>query len=104
MTTALAAQVENLTLTGTAALNGTGNALDNMITGNAAANTLKGGEGDDTFGGGAGNDMLTDTSATSSDTYRWGLGMGSDSLANSGGALDHVGLFAGITLDQLTFV
>ena len=34
--------VENLTLTGTAALNGTGNALDNVIIGNSGANVLTG--------------------------------------------------------------
>ena len=34
--------VENLTLTGTAALSGTGNALDNIIIGNSGANVLTG--------------------------------------------------------------
>ena len=34
--------VENLTLTGTAAINGTGNAGNNVLIGNAAANTLDG--------------------------------------------------------------
>jgi serralysin len=48
--------VENLTLTGTSAINGTGNALDNLLTGNAAANILNGGLGIDTLIGGAGND------------------------------------------------
>jgi Ca2+-binding RTX toxin-like protein len=54
--------IENLTLTGTAAINGTGNALHNMITGNAAANVLDGGVGNDTLIGGAGNDTLTGAS------------------------------------------
>jgi len=53
----LGAEVENLTLTGTAASNGTGNALANVITGNAAANTLNGGAGADLLVGGAGNDI-----------------------------------------------
>ena len=50
--------VENLTLTGNAAINGTGNELDNVITGNNAANILQGLGGDDTLVGGVGNDVL----------------------------------------------
>jgi serralysin len=52
----LGANVENLTLTGTAA-NGTGNELANLITGNASDNVLDGGLGGDTMIGGAGNDL-----------------------------------------------
>ena len=54
MTYTLGANVENLTLTGTTAINGTGNALDNVLTGNSANNTLTGGDGNDTLDGGAG--------------------------------------------------
>lgn len=53
---ALGANVENLVLTGTAAINGTGNALNNSLTGNGADNVLTGGLGDDTLDGGAGID------------------------------------------------
>jgi Ca2+-binding RTX toxin-like protein len=49
VTYTLSANVENLTLTGTAAINGTGNSLANVITGNAGNNTLNGGAGADFF-------------------------------------------------------
>jgi Ca2+-binding RTX toxin-like protein len=52
----LTANVENLTLIGSGAINGTGNALNNLITGNGLANVLEGGAGVDTLIGGAGND------------------------------------------------
>jgi len=52
----LGSNLENLTLTGTAAINGTGNTLANTVTGNAAANVLNGGIGVDRLVGGAGND------------------------------------------------
>ncbi|MBG1244075.1 FG-GAP-like repeat-containing protein [Nostoc sp. NZL] len=43
--------IENLTLTGIAAINGTGNAGNNIITSNAGNNTLNGGAGNDTLYG-----------------------------------------------------
>jgi Ca2+-binding RTX toxin-like protein len=55
----LAAYVEHLTASGSAAIGLTGNALYNRIKGNAAANKIIGGNGDDTLAGGAGNDRLT---------------------------------------------
>ncbi len=53
---ALSGNVENLTLTGTAAVNATGNALANALTGNTGNNVLDGGAGADALKGGAGND------------------------------------------------
>ncbi len=67
VTFSLAANIENLTLTGTTAINGTGNGLDNVITGNSAANILNGGAGNDRLIGGAGVDTLQ--GGTGNDTY-----------------------------------
>jgi Ca2+-binding RTX toxin-like protein len=54
----LADNVENLTLTGTAALNGTGNGIANAITGNSAANVITGGGGADRLSGRGGPDQF----------------------------------------------
>jgi Ca2+-binding RTX toxin-like protein len=59
VTYTVSANVENLTLTGTSAINGTGNDLNNTIVGNSAINQLSGGAGDDTLDGKLGNDILT---------------------------------------------
>ncbi|ESQ87045.1 hemolysin E, partial [Asticcacaulis sp. AC460] len=45
----LSADVESLTLTGTASINGTGNAVGNVLTGNTGSNVLSGGLGNDTY-------------------------------------------------------
>lgn len=70
----LGADFEALQLLGTAALNGTGNALDNRITGNAGANILDGGGGTDVLIGGAGNDIyVTDGGDTISEKASEGI-------------------------------
>jgi Ca2+-binding RTX toxin-like protein len=63
----LAANVENVTLTGSTAIHATGNDLDNVLTGNAAINTLTGGLGNDTLNGAAGADILV--GGLGNDTY-----------------------------------
>ncbi|MEA1648893.1 hypothetical protein UAJ10_07660 [Nitrospirillum sp. BR 11164] len=63
----LGANVENLTYIGSAAFNGTGNELNNVITGGAGNDSLTGGAGDDTLDGGAGNDTLV--GGTGNDVY-----------------------------------
>ncbi|MDB5318369.1 MAG: hypothetical protein JWO24_4213, partial [Rhodospirillales bacterium] len=67
VTAILSANVENLILTGTTAISGTGNALDNILTGNSAANTLTGGAGNDILNGAAGADKMSGGSGN--DTY-----------------------------------
>lgn len=54
----LGTALEQLRLTGTAAINGTGNAEANVIYGNANANQLRGLGGNDMLSGNAGNDSL----------------------------------------------
>ncbi len=56
VTMTLGGDIENLTLTGSANTNATGNAGSNVLTGNGAANVLDGGAGADTMSGGGGND------------------------------------------------
>ena len=63
----MGANVEKLTLTGTATLNGTGNILNNTLTGNTGANILNGLAGNDILNGGAGADTLT--GGLGNDTY-----------------------------------
>jgi trimeric autotransporter adhesin len=54
----LGAYQERLFLTGSADLNGEGNAGDNQLTGNSGSNILLGGNGNDTLDGEAGDDNL----------------------------------------------
>ncbi|MEY4980083.1 MAG: hypothetical protein RLZZ352_2353 [Pseudomonadota bacterium] len=66
----LDATIENLILTGTSRLNGTGNASDNLITGNSGNNYLIGLAGNDTLDGFIGADTMA--GGTGDDLYRVG--------------------------------
>ncbi len=77
----LGENLENLVLTGVAAINGTGNALANRITGNEAKNTLSGQGGNDTLLGGGGNDSLVGGAGND----RLDGGAGSDTMVGGEG-------------------
>jgi Ca2+-binding RTX toxin-like protein/subtilisin-like proprotein convertase family protein len=64
---ALGVNVENLVISGTAVVNGTGNALANQLIGNSASNQLVGGDGADILNGGAGADSMI--GGAGDDTY-----------------------------------
>jgi Ca2+-binding RTX toxin-like protein len=81
ITYTLGSNVENLTLTGTTAINGTGNSLDNVLTGNGANNTLTGNAGADTLDGGAGNDTLN--GGAGNDSYLFNRGYGQDTVSDN---------------------
>ena len=84
--------VENLILTGAAAINGTGDSNDNVLTGNAAVNTLTGGAGNDTLDGKAGADTMVgglgdDTFFVdnANDVIKESLGEGNDTVIVAAG-------------------
>lgn len=82
----LGLNVENLTLTGSAAINGTGNAVNNVITGNVSANILRGEDGGDSLFGGAGTDTLI--GGNGNDRLAPGAGNGIRDVINGGGGVD----------------
>ncbi|MGH8473746.1 MAG: calcium-binding protein, partial [Gammaproteobacteria bacterium] len=100
----LAANVEHLVLTGTGALKGTGNSLDNLLRGNNAANTLSGANGRDVLEGAAGNDTLM--GGAGADRYLFSRGDGRDLIQEQAGVAgenDSVRFGPGLDPDQLWF-
>ena len=90
----LTANVENLSLTGAAAINGTGNQLNNVLTGNSATNVLTGVNGNDTLRGALGNDTVNGGSGN--DTFLFGRGDGQDLVQDNSGSADKLLYDAGI--------
>jgi Ca2+-binding RTX toxin-like protein len=100
VTHTLGANVENLMLTGTSAVNGTGNGLNNVLIGNNANNVLNGGNGNDTLIGGRGNDVLI--GGIGNDTFRFSRGDGQDLVRDNSGASDK--LLYDLGIDPLDLV
>ncbi len=102
VTRTLGSNFENLTLTGTGAINGTGNGLANVLIGNDAVNAVGGGAGADTLDGRGGSDTLT--GGTGNDTYIIGQGYGMDTVVendSTAGNTDVAQFLSGITADQI---
>src|SRR5262249_51539070 len=93
----LPSEVEDLVLTGSAAM-GTGNGLANHLTGSAAANTLDGAGGSDVLTGGAGNDVVVfHAGEAQGDVVTDFVGNG----AAAGDSLRFVGYGPGATLTEV---
>jgi len=84
----LGAEVENLTLSGSAAIGGTGNSLANRVTGNGAANSLRGAGGNDTLAGQGGNDTLT--GGAGRDVFVLGSAGAADTVKDFASGRDHL--------------
>lgn len=97
----LDANVEKLTLTGSAS-SGTGNSLDNTIIGNSLANILGGGSGNDVLTGGAGNDTFRDSAANLNGDTITDFSRGDRIVLTDATAGLNVGLTAGPSGSQLT--
>ena len=100
---ATTSEIENLTLTGTTAINGIGNELANVLTGNSAANTLTGDDGNDTLNGGGGSDTMvgglgndTYVVASTGDIVTEAASEGTDTVQSS------ISLTLGTNLERLT--
>jgi Ca2+-binding RTX toxin-like protein len=117
----LGANVENLTLTGSADVDGTGNASANRLTGNdgdnvlaggASPDVLSGGPGNDTLDGGLGGDFLAGGAGDDlmmggrgGDTYYYGAGWGTDTIEENdttAGVVDRV-VFTNAAQGQVQF-
>ncbi len=98
VTWTLGLQLENLTLLGSTAINGSGNTSNNVLTGNTGANTLNGAAGNDTLDGKAGLDTLTGGAGL--DTFRFST---APAAANADRLSDFVSADDRIVLDDAVF-
>jgi Ca2+-binding RTX toxin-like protein len=95
MSWTLGANIENLTLYGTGAVNGTGNSLNNTLTGNSAANVLMGGAGHDIYNVGTGDTVVEAVNEGTDlvlSNVTWTLGANTEKLTLLGtGAINGTG-------------
>ncbi|MDQ6434370.1 cadherin domain-containing protein [Mesorhizobium sp. LHD-90] len=83
VTYTLGSDVDQLILTGSGGLGGTGNELNNSLIGNTGANTLDGGLGLDILTGGSGNDTYIVTDVGDTIVEAAGAGTGTDTVRTS---------------------
>ncbi len=98
ITYAISDEIENLTLVGVDAINGTGNFRNNIIRGNDKANVLDGGSGNDRLFGGGGVD-----------TYIGGAGSDTVDFSGSGGWIINLSTgiartLSGATVETMTSI
>ncbi|WP_292925987.1 calcium-binding protein [Nitrosomonas sp.] len=100
----LSANIEDLVLIDSMAINGAGNELNNILIGNSAGNTLRGEAGNDRLNGREGNDTLIGGSGN--DLYILGRDYGVDLLIendSAAGNIDAVRFLPGINANQIWF-
>lgn len=96
MSYVLGANLEYLLLLEGAAIDGTGNALNNLLIGNSMTNVLSGADGFDTLIGGGGGDTLTGGAGDDTFLFNAALGGGNVDIVTDFGAGDFIALSAAI--------
>ncbi len=91
--------LEDLTLIGNTAINGSGNSKDNMLFGNNADNVLNGGTGNDSLSGSAGNDTMIGaagddriTGGLGADQFRFNATVGADTITDFASGIDRAAI------------